>query len=362
MQGITAGESVILVGVLASPPVLAVFGTRPVDNVALPGTLRGGGRAGLVAEGWPGLVAGDGTVAGVRVTATAKLVRYARAAGLEIVEGEGGRLMGLGRGAGPDGTPDPTLVAATAAEVLALAARISPQRILPRLERIAGNVDSRLRGAATVRGASGIPLPPADRAALTLTSRRAAHFGYFSVEAWEMSHRRHDGGQTPTITREVFVTGDAVIVLPWDPVRDRVMVVDQFRIGPAARQEAQAWMPEPIAGRIDPGETPEATVLREAVEEAGLTLDPARLHPGPHHYPSPGTVSEYLYAFVAEADLPDDCAGIGGLDSEAEDIRAHLLPRAELAALARAGRLASGPLTLLALWLDAEAPRLLAEG
>lgn len=360
MQGIRRGESIILAGVLATPQLCAALEVGAGQPVPLPGRLGGGGEAGLVPNGWPRLLQGSGSVTGLRAAASEALALYARATGLAPVATEAGEVLGLGSGEGPEGEPDPGLVAAVAAEVLTLAARIEPERIGGRLARIAGYVDARRRGAATVRRETGVPLPPADAAALTLHDRHPAYFSYFSVEAWTLSHRRHDGGQTPPVTREVFVMGDAVIVLPWDPVRDRVMVVTQFRIGPAARGEAQAWVPEPIAGRIDPGETPESTALREAAEEAGLTLDASRLHPGPHHYPSPGAVSEYLYAFVAEADLPDGCAGIGGLASEAEDIRAHLLPRAELAALARAGRLASGPLTLLALWLDAEAPRLLA--
>ena len=61
------------------------------------------------------------------------------------------------------------------------------------------------------------------------------------------------------VTRAAFVSGDAVTVLPYDPLRDRVLVVEQFRAGPQARGDAQAWQMEAIAGRIDPGETPEAS-------------------------------------------------------------------------------------------------------
>lgn len=353
---VTPGEDIILVGVLATPQLRAVLGLGPCVPERLDGRLSGGGQAGLVPGGWPRLLPGPGTVAAMRVAATESLAAYASAVGLEPVASPAGELLGLGAGTGPEGEPDPDLAAAVAAEVLLVAGQVAPERIAPRLSRIAGHVDARRRGANMRRDAG--PLLPGDPQAVTLHARALPHFGYFTVEAWTMSHRRHDGGQTPPITREVFVMGDAVIVLPWDPARDRVLVVDQFRIGPAARGEAQAWVLEPIAGRIDPGETPESTAIREAAEEAGLALDPGRLYPGPHHYPSPGAVSEYLYAFVAEADLPDGCAGIGGLASEAEDIRGHLMPRAELTAMARAGRLASGPLTLLTLWLDAEAQRL----
>lgn len=204
--------------------------------------------------------------------------------------------------------------------------------------------------------AAGDPLlPSADPAAVTTLSRETLHKGYFTVEAWTVTHRRHDGGRTPPARRELFVMGEAVVVLPWDPVRDRVLLIDQFRVAPWARGDAQPWMLETIAGRLDAGDTPEGTAVREAAEEAGLTIDPAGLIAGPHHYPSPGAAGEYLWMFVAPTDLPDGIDGLGGLASEVEDIRSHLVPRAELTARARAGRLPNGPLAMLALWLEVEA-------
>lgn len=140
------------------------------------------------------------------------------------------------------------------------------------------------------------------------------------------------------------------MVLPWDPVRDRVLVIDQFRAGPAARRDPQAWLIEAVAGRIDAGETPVSTAHREAQEEAGLTL--RRLISAPGHYPSPAILAEYLYSFIGIADLPDGSARVAGLDSEGEDIRGHLMPRGDLTRMALEGRLANGPLILLALWLD----------
>src|SRR5690606_29001624 len=78
----------------------------------------------------------------------------------------------------------------------------------------------------------------------------------------------------------------------------------------------------------------------------------SRLIPAPHNYPSPGAMAEYLYLYVSIADLPDDIAGLGGLASEDEDIRSHLIPRAELTRMALAGEIRNGPLLYLALWLE----------
>ena len=105
-----------------------------------------------------------------------------------------------------------------------------------------------------------------------------------------------------------------------------------------------------------PTNTAASTAMREAEEEAGLKL--SRLIEAPGHYPSPAILAEYLYGFIGIADLPDDITRIAGLDSEGEDIRGHLLPRAELTRLALMGGIANGPLIVLALWLDRMADQL----
>ena len=145
-------------------------------------------------------------------------------------------------------------------------------------------------------------------------------------------------------------------VLPYDPVRDRVLLVEQFRAGPYARGDANPWQLEAIAGRIDPGEGPEEAARREAVEEAGLQL--GALLPVAAYYPTPGAKTEYLYSYVALCDLPDGSAGVFGVASEAEDIRGHLLAFDALMALVASGEASNAPLILTALWLQRERARL----
>jgi 8-oxo-dGTP pyrophosphatase MutT (NUDIX family) len=113
---------------------------------------------------------------------------------------------------------------------------------------------------------------------------------------------------------------------------------------------------EAIAGRVDPGETPQEAARREAVEEAGLAL--GELLEVASYYPSPGAKAEYLYSYVALTDLPDGTAGTFGLATEAEDIRGHLISFDQLMALVRSGEAANAPLILSALWLERERSRL----
>lgn len=357
----------MLVGVLAQPGLREALGLEGAP-ATVPGRLAGGAGAGLPEGGWPWLLPGPGAIAAWRLeTPTPALERYAEVFGLAPVATPAGTVLGItaeggeaeaGDTAPGDTAADARLAAALAAEIAGADASQTPADLRRRLPQIAVAVASRLRAADTRRPAALLPSPDAD--AVRIEARSTPHAGFFAVERLDIVHRHHDGGLNPRVTREVLVAGDAVIVLPWDPLRDRVMVIDQFRAAVAARGEAQAWMLEPIAGRIDPRETPAGTALREAAEEARLTLDPARLIEAPASYPSPGVLAEYIYAYVAPCDLPDGCAGLAGLEAEGEDIRAHLLPRAELTRMALAGELPNGPLALIALWLALEAPRLAA--
>jgi len=171
-----------------------------------------------------------------------------------------------------------------------------------------------------------------------------------------LRHRTFDGGLSAEMRREVFVSGDAVSVLPWDPATDRVLLIEQFRAGLLARGEVNPWNLEVIAGLIDGAEAPEYTARREAEEEAGLTL--GRMHLVGGYYASPGVLSEYLTSFIGEADLSAAADGLHGLDSEHEDIRTLVLPRAEAMEAVRSGEARNAPLLMSLMALEAERERL----
>jgi nudix-type nucleoside diphosphatase (YffH/AdpP family) len=145
-------------------------------------------------------------------------------------------------------------------------------------------------------------------------------------------------------------------VLPYDAQRDRVLLVEQFRLGPYARGDALPWVLEPVAGRIDGAETHADAARREAMEEAHVTL--SRLEKIAAYYPTPGYSSEFFHSYLGLADLPDDLAGTGGLDSEHEDIRVHLLSFDDAMALVTSGEINIGPLILSLIWLERERSRL----
>lgn len=246
---------------------------------------------------------------------------------------------------------------ATAEEIMELAGEVPAETLARRYGQMMVHGASRARAMAepapaTVRRAVGA-------GDVALAARRQPYAHFFSVEEYDLRFRRFTGELSAEVNRAVFVSGDAATVLPYDPVCDRVLVVEQFRPGPYARGARNPWLLEPVAGRIDPGETPEEAARREAMEEAGVRL--GALHLVGRYYPTPGAKSEYLHSYVGIADLPDGAARLGGVLAEAEDIRGHVLPYESFRAVAQGPEAAVGPLLLSALWLELHRPRLRAE-
>lgn len=245
-------------------------------------------------------------------------------------------------------------VTASAGDVMALYGQKPAQAVAARRHPMLVRAGSRMRAAAepapaTLRHAAGVGDVQVD-------ARREPYAQFFAVEEYDLRFRRFDGVLSAPVTRAAFVSGDAVTVLPYDPARDRVLLVEQFRTGPFARGDRQPWQLEAVAGRVDPAETPEAAARREAQEEAGIAL--RDLLAVARYYPSPGAKTEFILSYVGLADLPDSAARLGGLACEGEDIRGHVLPFSRLMDLIASGEVANAPLILTAFWLDRERPRL----
>ncbi len=182
-----------------------------------------------------------------------------------------------------------------------------------------------------------------------------AYVNYFGMEEIALEHRQHDGSMGPVLNRSGLLQGSAVVVLPYDPVRDTVLLVEQFRPVVFLIEDPEPWMWEPVAGMIDPGETPEQAAYREATEEAHVTLDSLEYAGGA--YSSSGSSTEFIYLYVGLADLTDT-TDTGGLASEGEDIRSEILPFSEFMDRVDRNVFKDLPLLSLAHWLARNRDRL----
>jgi ADP-ribose pyrophosphatase len=155
-----------------------------------------------------------------------------------------------------------------------------------------------------------------------LHARETCYDGVFRLARLRLAHELFAGGMSRPLTRELFERGHAVAVLPYDPVRDAVVLIEQFRVG-ALERAAGPWLVEIVAGVIDGDEAPDAVARREAVEETGVQL--GRIEPICRFYVSPGGTSESIHLFCGEVDA-GAAGGIHGLAEEGEDIRVFVEP------------------------------------
>ena len=141
--------------------------------------------------------------------------------------------------------------------------------------------------------------------------------GFFRIDRLRLRHRLFAGGWGRPVVREVFERGHAAAILPYDPVRDEVVLIDQFRIGALAAGD-EPWLTEIVAGIIEEGESAEEVVRREIREEAGCEV--TDIIPVMDVFTTPGGSSERIAIFCGRV----DAAGVGGIHGvrdEGEDIR-----------------------------------------
>ncbi len=168
-----------------------------------------------------------------------------------------------------------------------------------------------------------------------LIEKTTPYEGFFQLDRYRFSHVKFEGGWTPPLVREVFERRHAVAILLYDPDREVVVLVEQFRIG-AFAAGLEPWLLEPIAGIIEPGEGPEEVARRESIEEAGARVQD--IEKIGTFILSPGGSSETVTIFCGRIDSRG-LGGVHGVEDEGEDIAVRLLSLPEALAGLADGRI-----------------------
>jgi ADP-ribose pyrophosphatase len=187
-----------------------------------------------------------------------------------------------------------------------------------------------------------------------ILDRVVAHDGFFKLVSYHLRHRLYQGGWSRTLTRELFERGHAAAVLPYDPLRDEVILIEQFRVG-AIHAPGSAWLIEIVAGIIEPGESAEEVVRREAVEECGCSL--TDIEPIYQYFVSPGGTSETITLYCGRVDA-GEAGGIFGCSDEGEDIRVFTRTFSEAMAMIGDGRIRAASPIMAIQWLALNRDRL----
>ncbi|MEY7683979.1 ADP-ribose diphosphatase [Enterobacter cloacae] len=181
-----------------------------------------------------------------------------------------------------------------------------------------------------------------------IIARETLYSGFFSMELYRFRHRLFNGEMSGEIRREIFERGHAAVLLPFDPVRDEVVLVEQIRIAAYDVSESP-WLLEMVAGMIEEGESVEDVARREALEEAGLIV--GRTKPVLSYLASPGGTSERLSIMVGEVDATT-ADGIHGLTDENEDIRVHVVSREQAYQWVEEGKIDNAASVIALQWLQ----------
>lgn len=187
--------------------------------------------------------------------------------------------------------------------------------------------------------------------AVKIIKHETVYQGFSRLDRYRLRHRLYAGGWSAEMEREVFERHATVGVLLYDPQRDSVVLVEQFRL-PAHLAGFPSWELEIVAGIVDhAGESGEDLARREAKEEAGIEILGA-LVPVHRFMPSPGACTETVDLFCGRVDARG-AGGIHGLAQEHEDIKVVVLSYREAMKLLRGDRIANGLTALALYWLAA---------
>ena len=186
-----------------------------------------------------------------------------------------------------------------------------------------------------------------------ILSKQSLYHGFFNMTKITFRHKLFNGGWSENIDRELFERGHAVALLPYDPITDKVILIEQVRVG--ALESDNPWQYEIVAGMIDKDQASEQVAIREADEEAGIKV--SNLEKISSFYPSSGGCTEKLDVFIGFTDA-SKATGIHGLDDENEDIRVHVFTREEAYALVTSGIIENAASIIALQWLELNISRL----
>jgi len=190
-----------------------------------------------------------------------------------------------------------------------------------------------------------------DKTDVTISAIETKYHGFFKLNEYQLKHKLFSQKQSNSFTREVFERGDAVVVMLYDPKKDTLLLLEQFRPG-VLRANETPWMLEFVAGMFDDNESPVDVAIREAKEEANIELKPDSIKLIMKYFSSPGGMSERIYLYWATFNSSKVSSGsVYGLADENEDIMLHLVSRNDALSLLTNGKVSNAATVIGLQWL-----------
>lgn len=177
--------------------------------------------------------------------------------------------------------------------------------------------------------------------------------GVFQIHRLTLRFRQYSGEWSDWIEREQVCRHDAVAVLLYDPSCDKIILVEQLRIGALRQDNTESpWMVEIVAGLCDHDESLSMTAKREAQEEADCEIQ--SLFPILSFYPTPGGFTEKTHIYCGTVDS-NKVGKLCGNPDEHEDISVKVIAAASVLNDLKSGKLVTSASSVIALmWLEAK--------
>jgi nudix-type nucleoside diphosphatase (YffH/AdpP family) len=147
--------------------------------------------------------------------------------------------------------------------------------------------------------------------------------------------------------REIYDHGNSAVVLPYDPIRDTVLLTRQLRL-PIYLQDGVDRSIEACAGKLE-GEKAETRIIKEIKEELGYRIEQVdRLF---ELYVSPAAIMEKITFFTCAYSPADKVSEGGGLADEGEDIEVIETTLEQAAAMVAGGEITDAKTVILVQFL-----------
>ena len=177
-----------------------------------------------------------------------------------------------------------------------------------------------------------------------VTNKKNLYDGFFKMNEISLKYKKYDGSWSNEIKRELFGGAQVSAVLPYDPIKKKIVLIQQFRPGTISKN-TNNYLNEIVAGIIDAGESPEIAAKRECLEETGYKIK--KLTPIQGYFPAPGSSESFYHLFLGEVDSKNG-KKIMGLDNENEDILVESFKINQVKKMMQEGKFING-LTLIAI-------------
>ena len=177
-----------------------------------------------------------------------------------------------------------------------------------------------------------------------IINKKNIYDGFFKMHEVTLKYQKYDGSWTNNIKRELFGGAQVSAVLPYDPIKKEIVLIQQFRPGTISKN-FDHYLNEIVAGIIDKDEDPESAAVRECLEETGCKVK--KLIPIQGYFPAPGSSESFYYLYLGEVETFKG-SRIMGMENENEDIFVKSYKIEDVREKMKNGKFLNG-LTLIAL-------------